>query len=249
MGVLGLIWKLYIAVIFAVTALFFYPFIRPLLGTTKGQRKAFRIFVVWSWTFRIFCLYGVRKVKSNPLPKGPYVILANHSSYLDIFLMYSILPGHPFLFLGKSELLHYPLIRAYFKRMNIPVYRDSRVKAAKSLIRASKEVKNGWSIMIFPEGGIPDDDNPKMIPFKLGAFQLAKNLKVPIVPVTFTNNHKLFSDPSNILGRAHPGISKVYIHEYISAETVAETDEKELKEKCFEIINGPILETYPELKQ
>ena len=248
-GIPGLIWKLYIAVIFTVTAIFFYPFIRPLLGTTKGQRRAFRVFVTWSWTFRILCLYGVRRVESNPLPEGPYIILANHSSYLDIFLMYSILPGHPFLFLGKSELLQYPLIRAYFKRMNIPVFRNNRVKAARSLMHAAKEVKNGWSIMIFPEGGIPDDDHPRMIPFKTGAFQLAKNLKVPIVPVTFTNNYKLFSDPTNILGRAHPGISKVYIHEYISAESIAEMTDQELKLKCFEIINGPLLQTHPELKQ
>lgn len=248
MGVLGLLWKLYIAVVFAVTALFFYPIIRPQLGSEKGQKRAFRVFVVWSWVVRFFCFYGVRKVQNHPLPKAPYIILANHASYLDIFLMYSILPQNPFLFLGKGELLKYPIIKAYFKRMNIPVFRGNRVKAAKSLIRASQEVKNGWSIMIFPEGGIPDGQAPKMMGFKQGAFQLAKSLNVPIVPVTFTNNHQLFSDPTDILGPARPGISRVYIHPSITAEAVDEMDINSLRKHCFDIINGPIQAEYPHLK-
>ena len=132
--------------------------------------------------------------------------------------------------------------------MNIPVFRDNRMKAAKSLIQASREAKNGWSIVIFPEGGIPDDGNPKMIEFKQGAFQLAKNLKIPIVPISFTNNHKLFSDPSNILGPARPGISHVHIHEAISPEEIVAMTQQELSQKCFDIINAPILEAHPELK-
>lgn len=248
-GVLGIIWKVYIAVVFAVTALLLYPIIRPQLGSEKGRKRAFKLFVFWSWTFRILCLYGVKRVKNQPLPKAPYVILANHASYLDIFLMYSVLPGNPFLFLGKSELLKYPIIKAYFKYMNIPVFRGNRVKAARSLIRASKEVKKGWSIMIFPEGGIPDGQAPKMIRFKDGAFRLAKSLELPIVPITFTNNHILFSDPTEILGPARPGISHIHIHEAISPEQIAQMEMSELRKHCFDIINGPILEEHPHLKQ
>jgi len=248
-GVLGLLWKLYIAVIFAVTALLLYPVIRPQLGSDKGRKRAFKVFVFWSWWFRIMCFYGVKKVTKNPLPNAPYIILANHASYLDIFLMYSVLPENQFLFLGKSELLNYPLIKAYFKRMNIPVFRGSRVKAARSIIRASKEVQNGWSIMIFPEGGIPDGQAPEMIRFKDGAFRLAKSLQLPIVPVTFTNNYKLFSDPTEILGPARPGISRVYIHEAIKPEQIEAMEIPELRKMCFEIINGPILKEHPHLKQ
>ena len=64
---------------------------------------------------RIFCFYHVRSVSRNPLPEGPYVIVANHTSYLDIFFMYSILPKHPFVFLGKSEILTYPIIAPILK--------------------------------------------------------------------------------------------------------------------------------------
>jgi 1-acyl-sn-glycerol-3-phosphate acyltransferase len=241
-GTFGIIWKLYLAIIFLITALFLYPVIAILLSNPRNKRRAFKVFVFWSWLFRFLCLYGVKKVKDSELPEGPYLIVANHNSYLDIFLMYSILSKSPFLFLGKGEILKYPLIKTFFKKMNIPVFRGNRMKAAKALIQASREVKNGWSIMIFPEGGIPDNDVPQMIEFKQGAFQLAKSVKIPIVPITFTNNHKLFSDPTHIFGPARPGISHVHIHEFITKEEIEALTKEELSQKCFDIVNGPILE-------
>lgn len=210
---------------------------------------SFRLFVAWSWSVRVFGFYRVQKMENHKIPEGPYIIIANHSSYLDIFLMPSIVSNQPFLFLGKSEILSYPLIKTYFKRLNIPVHRNNAIKAARSLVAASKEVRKGWSLVIFPEGGIPDDNNPKMIPFKDGAFQLAKSINVPIVPITYVNNFKLFSDPTNLFESARPGVSKVYIHESISKEEVESLTQFQLKEKCFNIINAPILAEHPEFKE
>ena len=248
LGIFSLLWKLYVAAIFTILAVLHLPVIYPLLFSLKNKKRAFRVFVFWSWSVRVLCFYPVKKLMNSKLPEGPYIIAANHISYLDIFLLYSILPKHEFLFLGKGELMRYPIIRQYFKRLNIPVYRGSKIKAARSLIRAAKEVKNGWSLVIFPEGRIPDDNNPKQIGYKSGAFQLAKNLNIPIVPLTYTNNHKLFSDPTNILGPARPGISRVYIHPFISSEEVERMEKNELKKHCFDIINGPILKEYPHLQ-
>ena len=75
---------------------------------------------------RIFCFYRIKTIENAELPEGPYVIVSNHTSYLDIFFMHSILPKYPFVFLGKSELLYYPIIRTYFKNLNIPVYRKDK---------------------------------------------------------------------------------------------------------------------------
>ena len=245
-GVLSLIWKLYVGIVFFTTALLLYPVIFPFLFKESNKKKAFKIFVFWSWLFRIVCFYHVRRMEVPELPNEPHIILANHMSYLDIFLMYSIHPNHPFLFLGKKELLKYPLIGTYFRRLNIPVYRDSRIKAARSLIQARQEVRKGWSIVIFPEGGIPDLP-PKMVRFKAGAFRLAKDLELPIVSMTYINNHRLFTDPERILGVARPGISKVVIHPTISAEEVRDASLKDLSKRCFDLIEGPLLKEYPEL--
>lgn len=247
-GIFGLIYKIYLGLMLVVTAIIMQPLIFINLKSSKGKKRAFKLFVFWSWLFRVLGLFGVKIISKSELPKAPFIIVANHISYLDIFLLYSILPQQPFLFLGKSEILKYPIFRTYFKGLNIPVYRSSRMKSARSIVESYRKIKDGWSLVIFPEGGIPDYNNPKMIPFKAGAFQIAKQAKIPIVPITFLNNHKLFSDPSDILGSARPGVSKLQIHPFISTDEVEELSIEELSGKCFEIINKPLKEMYPEMR-
>jgi 1-acyl-sn-glycerol-3-phosphate acyltransferase len=149
--------------------------------------------------------------------------------------------------MGKSEILSYPILKTYFKKLHIPVFRNDRLKAAKSFIHAKKAVAHDWSLVIFPEGGIPDTNKPQMIAFKEGAFKLAKKLNIPIVPITFTNNHLLFSDPSDVFGPAHPGISRVYIHPHFSVETMQTMSQDELMIACFDRINHPLKLEYPSL--
>jgi 1-acyl-sn-glycerol-3-phosphate acyltransferase len=245
--VLSFLWKIYVGIIFVIFALLLYPPLVVLLSRPSWKRKSFKIFVFWSWMMRIFCFYPVQKLSESTLPAGPYVIISNHSSYLDIFLMHSIMSKHPFLFMGKSEILSYPIIKTYFKGLNIPVHRKDRTKAARSFNEAKNAVHEGWSIMIFPEGTIPDHDNPKMLPFKYGAFKLAKALDIPIVPLTFINNFKLFSEPLDFKGTAYPGNSKIHIHPAIERETIRNMSDKELSAYCFTIINAPLAKTYPDL--
>ena len=248
-GIFGLIWKFYIAIVFSFLAIILYPFFLIVLANTKWKKMSFNLFIFWSWLMRLFCLYHVNKIEKSELPDGPYVIVANHSSYLDIFLMYSLIPKHPFLFLGKSEILSYPIIRTYFKNLNIPVFRKEKSKAGQSLLMAEKAVQQGWSIAIFPEGGIPDDNNPKMVPFKDGAFKLAKSLEIPIVPITFLNNFFLFSDPTLILGPARPGIAHIIVHDVVSKNKVQSMTVSEIRDHCFTVISDPIEKKYPKLYQ
>jgi 1-acyl-sn-glycerol-3-phosphate acyltransferase len=246
-GVFGLIWKLYIALVFFIFALLFYPLFWVLQLKFKWRKYGFQIFILWSWLLRIFCLYPVRIKLHSPLPEAPFIIVSNHTSYLDIFLLPSILPQHPFAFLGKAEILKYPIVRTYFKALNIPVYRKNKAKAGQALGQAKKAMEDGWSIVIFPEGTIPEEQIPQMIPFKNGAFRLAKNLNVPVLPLTFTQNFHLFSDPTQILGPAHPGVVEVHIHPYISVEEVAASSIEEISAKCFHLIEAPLRSAHPEL--
>jgi 1-acyl-sn-glycerol-3-phosphate acyltransferase len=246
-GLFGLTYKLYIAVVFFVFALLFYPFFWILQLKQAWRKLGFKIFIIWSWMIRIFCFYPVRFKLRSALPKAPFIIISNHSSYLDIFLLHSILPQQPFAFLGKAEILKYPIVRTYFKALNIPVYRKDKSKAGQALVQAQKAMQEGWSIVIFPEGTIPEENIPQMLPFKNGAFRLAKNLNAPILPLTFTQNFHLFSDPTQWLGPAHPGVVEVYIHPYISAEEVAATSTDELSNKCFQLIEQPLRTAHPQL--
>lgn len=94
--------------------------------------------------------------------------------------MYNVIPEY-FLFMGKYELLRWPLFNMFFKDMNIAVNRGSHVEAAKAFRRAANALDRGTSLALFPEGTIPVF-TPRLKPFKDGAFKLAIEKQVPIVP-------------------------------------------------------------------
>lgn len=119
--------------------------------------------------------------------------------------------------------------------MNIAVNRANRKSAVLSYHQSKEKLQDGWHVVIFPEGTIPDH-NPVMKSFKNGAFKLAVELQVPILPLTFLNHWKLFADPSMIFGPAQPGLAKVVMHDFIETKGKNETDINDLRRHCFEII-------------
>ena len=118
------------------------------------------------------------------------------------------------MFIGKAELLRWPVINIFFKRMDIGVNRTKRHSAMKSIIRAKQEIERGWSIVIYPEGTIPVN-TPKLGEFKAGAFKMAVDAQVPILPITLIDTWRLFDSDPPLTAKARPGISRVIIHEPI----------------------------------
>lgn len=207
-----LLYKVYFGFVFLLTGSLLYPYFFIALRGEKKYDRAKKIKKIWS---RLLCILAFIKidVKNKELfpEKGPYIVCANHTSYLDIILMYFIIP-EDFAFLGKAEVLKWPLISIFFKRgVDIPVFRNNRKKATESLLQANNALKNGRSLAIFPEGGIMENP-PTMGPFKNGAFTLSIDNNTPIIPVTFVNNYKLFSDHTEVFKRGRPGKSIVKIH-------------------------------------
>lgn len=237
--ILSNLWKIYVGIVFLLTLLLFYPLLFVVLQFDSLNFFSFRINVCWSRMVRILCFYAVDKQGSIPKSREPKIIVANHTSYLDIFLLYSCLPQQPFIFLGKSEILKYPLIKTFFKKLNIPVDRSNRVKAARAIVRAREALNNGWSIVIFPEGGI-FDDAPQLHSFKNGAFQLAKTTKAPILPISYINNYKLLSDPETPTGLAMPGVSHIYFHDLISVQDIEQRTIQELNTAAFNTIKSKL---------
>ena len=233
------LWKIYFGLIFLVTLLLFYPILLFFILSENLKKYTFNINIIWSRCVRILCFYAVHKIGEETDSKVAKVVVANHTSYLDIFLLYSIFPEHRFLFIGKSEILSYPLIKTFFKQLNIPVDRSSKVKSARAFIKARRELINDWSIVIFPEGGIPVDA-PRLSTFKDGAFQLAKSSAVSIQPITFENNFYLLSDPEIPRGFARPGLLRVHVHPLISAKEVQQNETAVTKEKIYQMIRSAL---------
>lgn len=244
LGILSIGYKLYFGLVFFSLLFLLYPIFFVLLLNPKWKRAVIPFKMFWTYALTTLCLL-FHKTERKPKEKleGPYIIIANHSSYLDIPFMYQTARKTPFLFLGKSELLKWPGMGLLFKKYNIPVYRKNRKQAVASINKAKEEIKSGWSIAIFPEGTIPYSA-PKMIRFKNGAFKLAIETGTPILPITYLDSWKIFTDPEDTFGYAHPGIVRSVIHDPIETKDLTEEDLVSLRERCFEVINAPLLERH-----
>lgn len=229
-------------IFFGSLAVLYVPF-RFLLRKEVDHSRAFALMNAWGVFLNVFLLVPVKRVSMAPLPKPPYVICANHGSYLDIVHMYSIGLDF-FLFMGKYELLKWPLVGMFFKRMNIAVNRGSRTEAAKALMRAARSIDKGICVSLFPEGTIPLT-TPRMKPFKDGAFKLAIEKQVPIVPVTFLDHWKLFGDPGDLWSRGHPGFAHAVRHPYIDTKGMTEADLDNLRRRVHDAIEGPLKKYAP----
>ncbi len=234
------VYKLYFALVFFTSLLVLYIPFRVLLYKPARYRRAFRLKRGWANYLQWASLVPLRVTRLAPLPEPPYVICCNHSSYLDIIQMYNVIPRY-FLFMGKYELLKWPLFNIFFKDMNIAVNRGSHIEAGKAFRRAAQAIDRGTSIALFPEGTIPVF-TPRMKPFKDGAFRLAIEKQVPIVPITFLDHWRLFGEPEELLSRARPGIARAVVHAPVPTRGLTEADVVALRRRVYEVIEGPLLE-------
>lgn len=139
----------------------------------------------------------------------PYIICANHTSNLDITAMVLLCPSD-FSFMGKIELLNNPVTGMFFKTIDIPLNRQSRISAFKAFKRADDNLRNGRSMVIFPEGHIGEEFPPHLYDFKNGPFKLAIETQVSIVPVVIHNAWKIFWDEAKTFG-SRPGMIDVEV--------------------------------------
>ena len=99
-----------------------------------------------------------------------------------------------------------------------------------------KRLKKGNSVVVFPEGTIPKN-TPQLGNFKSGAFKLAVENQIPIIPITFLDNYKRLEMKGLFSGKAGPGIARAIIHEPIPTIGLTEKDLIPLQDKVYAIIN------------
>lgn len=174
-----------------------------------------------------------KRHSSAKLIKGQsYMFVANHTSITDIMLMLAVI-DHPFVFLGKVELARIPLFGYFYRRTCILVDRGSQKSRLEAFAEAQRRLGQGNSICIFPEGGVPEDKSLVMADFKDGAFRLAIDHQIPIVPVSFHDNKKRFS---YTFLSGSPGVMRAKIHPQIPTRDKTQEDKRWLKNKTYEII-------------
>ncbi len=189
---LSILYKTYFFLIFALSLVLLYPFFYWHLVVKNNHQSAFNLKKLWAY----FLFYGsfnrIQISGKEHLSKGDsHIICPNHSSYFDIIAAY-IAFDTPFVFMGKAELLKWPLFRIFFKYMDIAVNRSSPTGAARAMIKSKQALEKGYSLILFPEGTI-SKQRPTLSHFKPGAFKLATEINKPVIPVTFNGNWKVIN--------------------------------------------------------
>lgn len=232
------LWRVWFYILMTIPILLMFPFLVLSILTESGYPYFFKMARIWARIilFGMGFYYKIDKEQAMNLGKS-YMIVANHTSMADIMLMLAI-TRNPFVFVGKKELSRIPLFGFFYKRTCILVDRGSTKSRMEVFDRAQKRINQGLSICIFPEGGVPDDESILLDTFKDGAFRLAIEHQIPIVPITFADNKKRFS---YTFFSGSPGIMRVKMHAHVPTEGVAGTDRKEIREKVRDIIYDQLL--------
>jgi 1-acyl-sn-glycerol-3-phosphate acyltransferase len=146
---------------------------------------------IW-WAKSILFVSNVKVLTrggSNIDPNRSYIFMANHQSNFDILALFAGLPVQ-FRWLAKAELFKIPIFAQGMRGCGyISIDRSNRESAFQSIREAAEKIKNGASVMIFPEGTRSLDG--KLLPFKKGGFVLAVDSGVPIVPMVITGSFSI----------------------------------------------------------
>jgi len=206
--------------------------------------KAFKLMRIYAFLWQTFVFVPVRiKGKENIPADGPFLICANHSSFMDIPVTYTVFPRY-FIFTGKKEIERWPLFHIFYTSgMNILVDRHNPKGDFKAFKRMMEVIDKGNPLVVFPEGTI-SKRAPKLTSFKEGAFIIAQKKNVPIVPVTFMNNWKRLERKGFWKGLCGPGFSDVIIHPVINTDMFTKEQVKELKEQVKNTISKPLYQKY-----
>lgn len=232
---LRVLWKIFFVLNFVAGLLVLFPVFLILLSGKPNFKAAFffmRLLARW-----ILFLPGIivrvrREIPEEEIPQ-PCVYVANHSSYLDTVISYVII-RKLFVQTGKAEIQKAPLIRIFFRDMNIYVDRKSRSGSYAAFREASERLRQGQSVFIHPEGTI--EAKGQLKPFKNGAFRLAIENQVPVVPVSYMGNWKLLQNGGFFKAHGRPGIARVIVHKPVPTKGMTEEDLVNLRHEVRETI-------------
>jgi 1-acyl-sn-glycerol-3-phosphate acyltransferase len=190
---LTLLYRIWFYILVLVPIIVLFPFIFATILSEKTYSIFFKIARMWSKIILIGMGFNYKIEGSEVFEDGKsYVLVANHTSMTDIMLMLIAVKKHPFVFVGKKELTKIPIFGFIYKRVCILVDRANSKSRYQVFERAQKRIEQGLSICIFPEGGVPEE-HIILDEFKDGAFRIAIEHGLPIVPMVFFDNKKRLS--------------------------------------------------------
>lgn len=181
------IWRLAFFANFMFTLLLFYPVFKLLFSHPRFYGPALWLQRRWAAWLMFWAFIRTKPQYETPVKgNGPYVWCPNHCSALDILEMYAAVPNN-FHFVAKKEHAKTPLFGVMFTKTHIPIQRESMTDSYKAMQRALADLNQGIDIVLFPEGTM-NFERDKILRFKNGAFKLACDADVPVLPVFMPDN-------------------------------------------------------------
>jgi 1-acyl-sn-glycerol-3-phosphate acyltransferase len=201
---------------------------------------------VYPWAFfgaRAWLLLSGVRIQVRGLesldPKRTYVFVSNHRSYLDTAAMF-IYTGRRIGLLAKKELLKVPVLGVGMGFVNVmAIDRTNRESAIRTTEAAARRIKSGVSFAVFVEGTRAKPG--ELLPFKKGAFYMARQAGVPVVPVAIKNSDVLMGKGT---GEARPGTIEMIFLPPVETSNLS-TDEDidrlivEVRNSIAEALNQP----------
>lgn len=237
-----LLWRIWFYIMMGIPIIIMFPFLVISILKEKWYPYFFIMARIWAKMalFGTGFYYKIEREQEFEA-NNSYMLIANHTSMTDIMLML-VVSKHPFVFVGKKELSKIPLFGFFYKRSCILVDRSSSRSRMEVFDRAQKRLNQGLSICIFPEGGVPSDESIVLDDFKDGAFRLAIEHQIPIVPITFPDNKKRMS---YTFFSGSMGVMRVKVHPFINTIGMTienKTDIRKLKTESWNSIHKQLLE-------
>jgi 1-acyl-sn-glycerol-3-phosphate acyltransferase len=187
------LWTILVTIVFGTTAI-----VTSLFSRTGNSVHH----VAQVWGKSILMISGI-KVSITGLEHleadRSYIFMSNHQSNFDIPVLFSKL-NVQFRWLAKAELFKIPIFGRGMRGAGyISIDRSDRRSAFKSLERAAESIRNGTSVLVFPEGTRSTDGH--LLPFKKGGFVLAVDAAVPVVPIIIKGTHAIMQKGDMLIRR------------------------------------------------
>ena len=189
------------------------------------------------WLIIFFLRLRIQITGKENIPNdGLLTVFANHKSYADPFIVFEIMK-RPTTFTPKMSVYKLPLVGTLLKYLGaFPIDRSSDRNTARAMVDAIKVFKEGMAMAIFPEGGIKDRNDEKMVAMRAGAYRVAMKAGADLLPISIQNT-------TSIKYRAPFRSTKiiVVIHPVVRYEDVKHLTTLEVADKMFNIINQKLV--------
>lgn len=229
------LYTFWVLIVFSVFMLVLLPGIMiPFLLGRKFSWIGYKFLWIWSWIFSMLTFIRYDFKGRDKIPRNTsFIYVSNHTSFLDIPGVRLIIPGE-FRPIAKKELLKIPVFGLIVKAATVVVDRSNAQSRKQSMDTLREILKGGISILVFAEG---TQNRTKEIlqPFKDGAFRIAIDSQLPIVPLVVVGAGPLM--PPGTL-TIKPGKIKVIAGEPISVEGLTTDNVHTLKQKVFDTMLG-----------